>query len=44
VGYFCNFSRKLPKENNRPLGKHSPNLVTLIKALIAGVETRTMVK
>jgi hypothetical protein len=24
------FSVKLPKENNRPIGKNSPNLVTLL--------------
>jgi hypothetical protein len=24
------FSEKLPKENNRPLGENSPNLVTLL--------------
>jgi hypothetical protein len=29
VGYFCTFQKKLPKANNRPMGKNSPNLVTL---------------
>jgi hypothetical protein len=29
IGFFCIF-QKLPKENNRPIGENSPNLVTLI--------------
>jgi hypothetical protein len=28
-GYFCN-CQKLPKINNRPKGKDSPNLATLL--------------
>jgi hypothetical protein len=29
LGYFCNL-KKLPKENNHPVGENSPNLVTLV--------------
>jgi hypothetical protein len=29
-GYLCNFRKKLPKVNNRPIGQKSPNLVTLV--------------
>jgi hypothetical protein len=29
-GLFLQFSKKLPYENNRPLGETSPNLVTLV--------------
>jgi hypothetical protein len=30
------FSEKLPEENNRPEGKNSPNLVTLLAMEILG--------
>jgi hypothetical protein len=30
VGYFCHFSKKLPKVNNDSLGENWPNLVTLV--------------
>jgi hypothetical protein len=29
-GLFQQFSKKLPKENNRPIGENTPNLVTLL--------------
>jgi hypothetical protein len=35
---FCNLQKKLPKQNNRPLGENLPNLVTLSRASL--VNTR----
>jgi hypothetical protein len=45
VGYFCSFSKKLLKENNRPPGENWPNLVTLFVCkhsfeTMAGMATR----
>jgi hypothetical protein len=31
--HFVSFSKKPPKENNRPISENSPNLVTLQKGL-----------
>jgi hypothetical protein len=31
--YFCHFQKKLPNKNNHPMGKNSPNLVTLATTL-----------
>jgi hypothetical protein len=33
-GYFCNF-RKLAKENSRPMGENSPNMVTLFGNILS---------
>jgi hypothetical protein len=35
LGYYFYFHRNLPKENNRPMGENSPNLVTLLQTKAA---------